>query len=193
VSGGFKMNRGRLAIIGRRLDFTTGEVTFGGGLVPYLNMVASSTVNATTLNVNVTGLANNPAFSFTSSPALPQDEVLALLIFGRESSSLSPFQIAQLADAVATLSGGQRTSLFNKLRQGLGVDDLNVGTDENGGAQVTAGKYINRRTYLEVMQGEDPSKSGVAINLDIGKGVKLRGQATQDGGTATGIFFEKEY
>jgi translocation and assembly module TamB len=193
VSGGFRMNRGRLAIIGKRLDFTTGEITFGGGLVPYLNMIASTTVNATTLNVNVTGLANDPAFTFTSSPALPQDEVLAQLIFGRESSSLSPFQIAQLADAVATLSGGQRTSLFNKLRQGLGVDDLNVGTDENGGAQVTAGKYINRRTYLEVMQGEDPSKSGVAINLDIGKGVKLRGQATQDGGTATGIFFEKEY
>lgn len=193
VSGGFRMIRGRLALVGKRLDFTTGDISFGGGLVPYLNMVASTTVNANTLNVNVTGLANDPSFTFTSSPALPQDEVLAQLIFGRDSSSLSPFQIAQLADAVATLSGGQRTSLFNKLRQGLGVDDLNVGTDENGGAQVTAGKYLNRRTYLEIMQGEDPSKSGVAINLDIGKGVKLRGQATQDGGTASGIFYEKEY
>ncbi|MGV3551841.1 translocation/assembly module TamB domain-containing protein [Rhizobium sp.] len=193
VSGGFRMVRGRLALVGKRLDFTSGDISFGGGLVPYLNMVASTTVNANTLNVNVTGLANDPSFSFTSSPALPQDEVLAQLIFGRDSSSLSPFQIAQLADAVATLSGGQRTSLFNKLRQGLGVDDLNVGTDENGGAQVTAGKYLNRRTYVEIMQGEDPKKSGVAINLDIGKGVKLRGQATQDGGTASGIFYEKEY
>jgi translocation and assembly module TamB len=193
VSGGFKMLRGRLSIIGKRLDFTTGEITFGGGLVPYLNMIASTTVNATTLNVNVTGLANDPSFTFTSSPALPQDEVLAQLIFGRESSSLSPFQIAQLADAVATLSGGQRNSLFNKLRQGLGVDDLNVGTDENGGAQVTAGKYLNRRTYLELKQGEDETKSGVAINLDIGKGVKLRGEATADGNTSTGVFFEKEY
>jgi len=193
VSGGFKMRRGRLAIIGKRLDFTTGQITFGGGLVPALNMVASTTVNANTLNVNVNGPANDPSFSFTSSPALPQDEVLAQLIFGRDSASLSPFQIAQLADAVATLSGGQRTSLFNKLRQGLGVDDLNVGTDENGGAQVTAGKYINRRTYLELKQGEDSTKSGVAINLDIGKGVKLRGEATQDGNTSTGIFYEKEY
>ncbi|UVC11366.1 translocation/assembly module TamB domain-containing protein [Rhizobium sp. TH2] len=193
VSGGFKMRRGRLAIIGKRLDFTTGQITFGGGLVPALNMVASTVVNATTLNVNVNGPANDPSFSFTSSPALPQDEVLAQLIFGRDSASLSPFQIAQLADAVATLSGGQRTSLFNKLRQGLGVDDLNVGTDENGGAQVTAGKYINRRTYLELKQGEDATKSGVAINLDIGKGVKLRGEATADGNTSTGIFYEKEY
>lgn len=193
VSGGFKMVRGRLGIIGKRLDFTTGEITFGGGLVPYLNMIASTTVNARTLNVNVTGLANDPAFSFTASPALPQDEVLAQLIFGRESSSLSAFQIAQLADAVATLSGGQRTSLFNKLRQGLGVDDLNVGTDENGGAQVTAGKYLNKRTYIELKQGQDATKSGVAINLDIGKGVKLRGEATADGNTSTGIFYEKEY
>ncbi len=78
-------------------------------------------------------------------------------------------------------------------RQGLGVDDLNVGSDENGGAQVTAGKYLNRRTYLELKQGEDETKSGVAINLDIGKGVKLRGEATADGNTSTGVFFEKEY
>src|SRR5690606_6544556 len=87
VTGSFEMRRGRLTIIGKRLDFTTGEITFGGGMVPALNMVASTTVNANTLNVNVTGLANDPSFTFTSSPALPQDEVLAQLIFGRDSSS----------------------------------------------------------------------------------------------------------
>jgi translocation and assembly module TamB len=190
VAGGFRMVRGRLAIIGKRLDFTTGQITFGGGLMPYLNMVASSAAGSTTVYVNVNGPANSPTFSFTSSPALPQDEVLAQLIFGRSSSSLSAIQIAQLADAVATLAGGQSNSLFNRLRQGLGVDDLDIGSDENGRTNVTAGKYLNKRTYLELQQG---ATSKAIINLDIGKGVKLKGEAGSDGSTATGLFYEKEY
>ncbi|MBL0374817.1 translocation/assembly module TamB domain-containing protein [Rhizobium sp. KVB221] len=193
VTGGFTMRRGRLAIIGKRLDFTSGTITFAGGLMPSLNMVASTTVQSTTVSVTVSGPANSPSFAFTSSPALPQDEVLARLIFGRSSTSLSPIQIAQLADAVATLAGGQSNSLFNKLRQGLGVDDLDVGTDENGKTNVSAGKYLNKRTYLELKQGSDSNSSKAAINLDIGKGVKLRTEAGADGSTATGIFYEKEY
>ncbi|MDB5525687.1 MAG: hypothetical protein JWM58_3450 [Rhizobium sp.] len=193
VAGGFKMLRGRLSIIGRRLDFTQGTITFGGDMMPALNLVASSTVEATTVNVTVSGLANNPAVAFTSSPYLPQDEVMALLIFGRSSADLSPVQIAQLADAVATLAGGQSNSLFNKLRQGLGVDDLDVGTDENGKSNVSVGKYLNKRTYLQFQQGVDNSTSKAIINLDIGKGVKLRGEAGTDNSTAGGIFFEKEY
>ena len=193
ATGGFKMQRGRLSIIGRRLDFTDGEISFGGNLTPALNLVATSTVEATTINVIVAGLANNPQVTFTSSPSLPQDEVMALLIFGRNSADLSPVQIAQLADAVSTLAGGQSNSLFNKLRQGLGVDDLDVGTDENGKSNVSVGKYLNKRTYLQLQQNVDDNTSSAIINLDIGKGVKLKGEAGSDGSTAGGVFFEKEY
>jgi translocation and assembly module TamB len=193
VAGTFSMQRGRLSIIGKRLDFSSGTITFGGGMMPQLNMVATTTASSTTITVTVSGLASNPNFVFSSSPALPQDEILAQLILGRSSTSLSAVQIAQLADAVATLAGGQSNSLFNKLRQGLGVDDLDVGTDENGKAAVSAGKYLNKRTYLELKQGADSSSSKAVINLDIGKGVKLRGEAGADGSTASGIFYEKEY
>jgi translocation and assembly module TamB len=193
VSGAFTMVRGRLAILGKRLDFSSGTISFGGGLIPTLNLVATAASSSTSITVTVTGLATNPSFVFTSSPALPQDEVLAQLIFNRSSASLSPVQIAELADAVATLSGGQSSSLFNKLRQGLGVDDLDVGTDENGKAQVSAGKYLTKRTYLQLQQGQDSTTSKATINLDIGKGVKLQGTAGADGTTSTGIFYEKDY
>ncbi len=193
VSGGFTMKRGRLSIIGKRLDFSSGTITFGGGLVPILNLVATTTVNTTTINVTISGEAYNPTVTFSSSPALPEDEVLAQLIFGQSKSSLSAFQILQLADAAAQLAGGTQSSLFNKLRKGLGVDDLDVTTDSEGNAQVKAGKYINKRTYIEVQQGKDAGSSKAVINLDIGKGVKLQGSAGSDGSGAAGIFYEKEY
>lgn len=193
VSGGFEMRRGRLEILGKRLTFTEGKIGFGGDLIPTLDLKATSSVGATTITVSVSGLANNPQIGFSSSPALPQDEILAQLIFNRSLSNLSAFQIAQLASAVSQLAGGGSTSLLDGLRNKLGVDDLDITTDENGGASVRAGKYLNDRTYIELQQGSDSASSKAVINLDVGKGVKLKGSAAGDGSASGGIFFEKEY
>lgn len=191
VSGGFKMRRGRIVILAKRLDFTDGDITFGGGLIPVLNMEASTTSAQTTITVDVTGLANDPTITFSSSPALPQDEVLARLIFGQSMSRLSPLQIAQLADAVTQLAGGGSTSLLETLRSNLGVDDLDINTDETGQTTVSVGRYINNRTYVQIEQG-GAAGAQATINLDVGRGVKLKAGAGTEGGTA-GIFYEREY
>ncbi|MDK1478570.1 translocation/assembly module TamB domain-containing protein, partial [Sinorhizobium sp. 6-117] len=193
VSGGFDMRRGRLEILGKRLTFTRGRIGFGGDLIPTLDLDATSSAGSTTITVNVSGLANNPQVTFSSSPALPQDEILARLIFNRSLNNLSAFQIAQLASAVSQLAGGGSTSLLDGLRNKLGVDDLDVTTDESGGTQVRAGKYLNDRTYLELQQGSGASAGKAVINLDVGRGVKLRGEAGGDGSAAGGVFFEREY
>ncbi len=193
VSGGFTMRRGRLTILSRRLDFTdTSKITFGGDLTPALNLEATSSVSSTTITVDVTGLATDPKISFSSSPALPQDEVLAQLIFGQSMSKLSAMQIAQLADAASQLAGGRSTSLFEGLRSHLGVDDLDISTDSNGQAQVGAGKYINKRTYIELQQGASNNTKAI-INFNVGRGVKLRGAAGSDGAGEAGIVYEHEY
>ncbi|MDO1584060.1 translocation/assembly module TamB domain-containing protein [Rhizobium oryzicola] len=191
VSGGFQMRRGRIVILAKRLDFTTGKITFGGGLIPVLDMQAQTSSGSTTIIIKVTGVANDPDISFSSSPALPQDEVLARLIFGQSMSKLSALQIAQLADAVSQLAGGGSTSLLETLRSNLGVDDIDINTDDTGQTSVSVGRYINNRTYFQVEQGGS-SGARASINLDVGRGVKLKGSAGSDGGSA-GIFYEKEY
>jgi translocation and assembly module TamB len=191
VSGGFEMRRGRIVILAKRLDFTNGDITFGGGLIPILNMEANTTSSQTTITVGVTGVANDPTITFSSAPALPQDEVLARLIFGQSLSRLSPLQIAQLADAVSQLAGGGNPSLLESLRSNLGVDDLDVNTDSTGQTTVSVGRYLNDRTYLQVEQG-GAQGAQATINLDVGRGVKLKAGAGTEGGTA-GIFYEREY
>lgn len=191
VSGAFTLRRGRLAILTKRLDFTRGTITFGGGLIPILDMEATTTSGSTTITVTLSGLANNPQVAFSSSPALPQDEILAQLIFGQSMTRLSALQIAQLADTVGQLAGGQ-TSLFNSLRGAIGIDNLDITTDERGQAQFRAGKYLNERTYIELEQGANGTGRAI-INLDVGRGVKLKGEAGGDGSGGAGIFYEKEY
>ncbi len=88
---------------------------------------------------------------------------------------------------------GGSTSLLEKLRNGLGVDDLDVTTDDQGGTAVSAGKYLNDRTYLSIQKGDKPGSGKARIDLDIGRGVKLRGEASDAGEAKGGIFYEKEY
>ncbi|RVC43216.1 translocation/assembly module TamB, partial [Mesorhizobium sp. M4A.F.Ca.ET.090.04.2.1] len=192
--GTFTLQRGRLTILAKRLTFTEGTVGFSGSLVPYLNLTATTTTSSATVTIVVSGEATNPKFTFSSTPALPEDEVLAQLIFGRSMSNLSPLQIAQLAEAAAQLAGvGGSTSLLENLRSAIGVDDLDVTTDEKGGTAVSAGKYLNDRTYVTIQKGDKPGSGKAAIDLNVGRGVKLRGEATDAGEAKGGIFYEREY
>jgi len=194
ATGGFELRRGRLLLLGRRLTFTEGHITFNGSLVPDLDFEATSQAANATVTVHVLGPANNPQFSFTSSSGLPEDEVLAQLLFGRALSNLSAVQLAQLADAAAQLAGaGGSTSLLGSLRERLGVDNIDVTTGETGGANVTVGKYLNDRTFLSIESGDGAGSSRASIDLDVGRGVKLRGSASDDGDARAGIFFEREY
>jgi translocation and assembly module TamB len=191
VSGAFELRRGRMQILTKRLNITDATITFGGDLVPLIDLEATTTSGGATITINLTGLASNPSVTFNSSPALPQDEILAQLIFGQSMARLSALQIAQLADAAAQLAGGRGTSLFQSLRTSLGIDDLDVSTDETGQTSISAGKYLNDRTYLELQQSGSGGAKAV-INLDIGRGVKLKGEAGGSG-AGGGIFYEKEY
>lgn len=192
--GEFTLRRGRLSILGKRLNFTSGSVGFAGSLVPTINFAAETTASDATVTIGITGQANNPKFSFSSVPALPEDEVLARLIFGRSMSNLSPLQIAQLADAAAQMAGiGGTTSLLSSLRATLGVDDLDIRTNDQGDTSVAVGKYLNDRTYLSIEKGDQPGSGKATIDLNVGRGVKLRGQATDAGEAKGGIFYEKEY
>jgi translocation and assembly module TamB len=189
--GGFKLIRGRLSINGQRIVFTEGEVTLVGDLDPMVHLVATSEGTDITVFVTVEGRVSDPKITFSSQPQLPQDEVLARLIFNRSVNDLSAFQIAQLAAAVAELAGGSNTSLLGNLRKATGLDDLDVVTNEKGQTAVRAGRYIQDNIYLGVEAGAQGDTKGT-VNLDITKHLKAKGAlGTSD--SSLGLFYEKDY
>ncbi|MBB4093626.1 translocation/assembly module TamB domain-containing protein [Brucella pecoris] len=190
--GSFDMIRGRIGILGQRITFDEGHVTLVGDLNPQLNFVARSEGNEITAIVTVTGTVDNLDIQFSSTPELPQDEVLAQLIFKRSIGELSAFQIAQLAAAAAELAGGSNNSLMNKLRAGTGLDDLDVVTDDKGQTAVRAGRYIRDNIYLGVEAGSGGSTKGT-VNLDITRNLKAKGALGAEGDSSGGIFYEKDY
>lgn len=191
--GALNLIRGRLSILGQRIDFESGSVTLIGDLDPFIDFVARTSGEGITVFVTVTGRASAPEINFSSEPMLPQDEVLARLIFNRGVGELTPLQLAQLAAAAAELAGaGGNTSLMDGLRQAAGLDDLDIITDDEGNAAVRAGRYIDDNIYLGVEAGAG-GQSRVTIDLDITDSLTARGATGTDGNSSIGIFYEQDY
>jgi len=191
--GGFTLKRGQLDILTRRLAFSRGIATFAGSMTPVLDFLATTTIDSTTITIAVTGSAEDPEITFSSAPEQPQDEVLALLLFGKSMGNLSPAQLAQLAAAIATLTGGSDSGPLAELRKSLGLDAIDLNLDGEDGPSVAVGKYINDNIYLGVEQGAGKASSRVTVDIDISNSLKLRGEVGADGDSKAGIYFEKEY
>lgn len=194
-SGGLTLRRGTLNILARELTFQRGTINFAaGGLLPVLDLAAVSRTRSATITVRVQGSPANPEISFTSSPELPQDEVLSRLLFDRATANLSPFEIAQLAQAVAQLSGvSTGPDVLDKIRGALGLDRLGVTSDAEGRAAVEAGRYVAPGVFLGVRQGVQ-GQTGVGVQVELTPRLRLEGQtATGPAGDRIGLSYEIEY
>lgn len=212
ITGGFTLRRGTFSLAGRTLNFTTGRVAFDGFGVkpkidPTLDFVAESTANGVTARLSVTGYADAPKIGLSSAPVLPQDEILARLLFGESMTQVTPFQAIEIAQAVASISGiGVATDPLAAVRNSLGLDRLTVGAASGNtpGAALQAGKYIANRVYL----GTKETTSGAAqaqVQIDLTKHLKLKstlgtGQAPATGvtpgndpGSSIGLSYQFEY
>jgi translocation and assembly module TamB len=189
--GNFEMRRGRFDVLGRRLDFTRGKVTFNGTTDPNLDFIAETKSADVTTKILVSGLASQPQISFASTPELPQDEIMARMLFNKSAGSLTAGQAVQVAQTIAQFSGGG-AGVMENMRRSLGVDSLDVGTDGKGG-QVGVAKRLNDRIYLGVRQGTSPGSSKATIDIDITRNIRIQGATGADGGTETGIGMHWDY
>ena len=192
ASGVFELIRGRIDVLTKRLELTEGLLDLRGALDPYLRFVAQTTSNEYTVIIALEGLASEPALSFTSSPELPQEEVLAQLLFGRNFSDISALQAAQLVSAVATLSGKGSGGLQGRLRDQFGLADFDVTTTDDGATQFSAGAYISDNIYSEIV-ADSEGNDEINLNIDLSPSLTVKGSGGNDGNTGLGIFFERDY
>jgi translocation and assembly module TamB len=192
--GGFTARDGRLDLLGQRVVIERGQLDFVGDLDPRIMFAAVARRDGFQIELVVSGRATAPEITITSSPMLPQEEALARLIFGSSLTDLSPFQIAQLAAAVATLSGGgDGGGLMAGLGNAIGLDRFEVIQTETGETRVSAGRRITENVSLGVEQGRDPGSTRINIDIDVTRSVKLRGSVGSDGTSKAGVFFQTDY
>lgn len=194
VAGGFDLKRGNFNLGGINLNFTNGRVAFNGSgvnhkLDPTLDFRADRNASGTLASLLVTGYASAPKIDFASTPSLPRDQVLSILLFGTDSHSLSTTQLAELGAAVVQLAGGSAFDPLSKVRNLLGLDRLAVGGGsgvDNGGTSVEAGKYVMKGVYVGAKQATSGSGTQAQVQIDLTKRLKFN-TTVGTGGQVTGF------
>jgi translocation and assembly module TamB len=191
--GGFTLIRGTFSLAGTNLQFTSGTITFNGdGFSPALDLEASSTAaNNTVSTLIVGGDAQHPTITLTSTPPLPSDEILAQLLFNQSTSSLTPFQAASLAAALAQLSGvGGGLDPLGAVRSRLGLDQLSLGGSGSGAPALQAGRYVAPGVYVGATQSTTGAGTQANVEINLYKGLKLQtstGSSTTSSGSSSSV------
>ena len=129
ITGHLSIVRGHFNFLDKRFLLTEGSLSFGGTVppAPVLDVTAEAEAGDMTALLRLSGPVSAPEVSLTSNPALPSDEVLCRLLFGRSVADITPMQAVRLAYAATTLAGsGGSWDLMGGARNLLGVDQLEI-------------------------------------------------------------------
>ncbi len=211
IAGTLTQIRGSVDLLGKTFNLTRGTITFDGSpkLDPVLDIIAEASAADITAQVNIGGFASAPKITLSSTPSVPQDEILARVLFNRGVGQISAGEGIQLAAAAGALAGGG-PGVLDRLRGGLGLDWFRLGSGPSGPASTTlnprattgsatggtalsAGKYVAPGVSVGVSQGLSPPTSKVTVEIELRPHLTVQGEAGQSGSTGIGLNYNYDY
>jgi translocation and assembly module TamB len=209
IVGTLELVRGVFSLLGKNFTLTHGAIHFDGGpkIDPTLDITTEASSADITATVTIGGTASAPTVKIGSVPEMPQDEVLARILFGKSVGKITPAQGLQVAAAVASLAGGG-PGLLDKMRSALGLDRFDFGsaTDNTtgnassnatrsrlGGATVSGGKYIAEGVYVGVDQGAGTGTSKGKVEIEIAPNLSVETNVGVGGGNGLGLNWQMDY
>ena len=209
LTGSLRPVRGQFELLSRTFMFSEGTIAFQGNEPPDPDLNLDLTYESSLLAavIKVGGTASHPALSLESRPAMPQDEIMAAILFGKRASDLSRFEILQVANGLRVLAGVGDSGFdpLTTLRRTLGIDVLRVGggSDSSGRSRsgsddgmddlnLEAGKYVLDNVYVGVIQGATDGSTGVRVEVELLPNLTIEGRSTSTS-SEVGVGWKRDY
>jgi len=200
VVGNVELIRGTLSVAGRRFNLEEGRVTFTGARPPnpQIAIRAVAGIEDVEIVINVDGSANNPQIAFASNPGLPQDEIIARILFGSSVTEISALQAVQVAASLNSLRGGGGGGLnpLGQLRSATGIDRLRIlGADQatGRGTALAAGMYLSDDIYLEIIT-DARGFTATQLEIALSRALSVISQfGSGNSGTNFNVRYSKDY
>lgn len=197
IGGEAQVVRGTYSFAGTNFELTRGRIDFDENVPidPQLDIIAETERDGIKVTVNVRGKALTPEITFASDPALPEEEILARLLFGGSITTLSPTDALQLGAALASLRGGGGMDPINKLRSAIGLDRLRiVGADPVLGREtgVALGENLGRDFYIELIT-DGRGYSATQLEFRVTSWLSLLGSVSTLGRNSAVVEVSRDY
>jgi autotransporter translocation and assembly factor TamB len=153
--------RGMYEFQGRRFELQrAGTVRFTGTeeIDPLLDITAVRIIPNTGVEarIRITGTPSAPELTLSSTPALPESDILSLIVFNRQVNELGTGERSSLAATAGGIATGFIAApLGESIGRALDLDlfEITTTTEEGElGAGVTLGQQIGDRTFIKLRQ-----------------------------------------
>jgi translocation and assembly module TamB len=146
--GELKVEEGKYAAYGRKLDVERGRLIFNGGLVadPGVDIRAIKQFPDVTAGINVRGTLRAPRLTFFSEPSLPQSQIVSLILAGGSLETVQNTGSTGAARSEALAQGG--AIIAQQLGQRIGIEDVSIEQDLQNSTSLVLGKYLSPKLYV---------------------------------------------
>ena len=144
ANGELDIEKGKYMAYGRLLDIDSGRLYFGGPIDnPGIQVTAKKEFPDVTAFVNVRGTLLQPRLSFSSTPPLPQSQIVSLILAGGSLES------AQTRGAAGNVALGQGVAMLaQQYGSVVGIQEAGIESDINSETSLVLGRYLNPRLYV---------------------------------------------
>lgn len=195
--GKLQVLKGKYLFLNKKFVITKGNLQVDKDDV-YLDFRGEAKVNSLTAIVEVTGSPEKAKIKVSSIPVLPEDEIIAKILFGHEIKKLTPIQAVRLASTLNSLNNiqnrGGNLDLLDKTRSMLKFDQLEVNSSDKQPFSIGAGKYLFDKVYVGGQQGPTLQDSKLSIQIEATDNITIE----SSGGPGTSgndvkVFWKKDY
>jgi translocation and assembly module TamB len=189
--------QGFYTFAGSRFAITRGIITFDESVAPdpRLDILAESDESGVAVDVTVRGTASRADIAFSSTPALPEEELLSRLLFGGSITEISPTDALQLGAALSSLRGGGGIDPINRLRRAIGLDRLRIlpaDRAQDRGTAVALGKNVTRKFYVEIVT-DGQGYNATELEFRVTSWLSLLGSISTVGRGRVEAVFSRDY
>ncbi len=197
IKGKLNVVRGHLDFLDWRFVLDKGKIVFSGESPPspYMEIITSAKLTDITAYINLDGSPTDLNFALSSEPVMPENEILARLIFKKSVQDLGPVDAIRLALVADSVAGG-KTNLngaVSGIQNVLGLDTLGLGTSASGNTTLEAGTYISDRVYVKGQKGLSSKDDSVSVEVEVTPQIGIEGEMGADSQSGVGLNWKFDY
>lgn len=177
--GELSIVEGNYEIYGQSLDLRQGKLLFFGAIDnPALDIRAVRETENVTVGVLMNGTLKNIRSQLFSTPTLPDNDIIAVLVTGRPYSELGEQDGTAVLGTIAALGLDRGEGLTDQIRNTLGLDTLGINSTGNINSSVlTIGKYLTPDIFVRYGVGLFDHQSKVAIDYTLTPRIMLQAES----------------
>jgi len=201
VIGDLSLKKGDITFAGRQFDMTKGVIAFDALSPnnPALDLRAvRETRSGTTASIVIAGRARAPKISLASTPALPQEDIMALVLFDKPATELSALESLQVAEGLAELGGigpfgGRGPTAVARSALGLDLLSLDFDQQDSAASTLTVGKYVADGLFVSATQDARGENGSVRIEYEIDQSFTVETELRQDGDQTVSANWKRDF